>query len=315
MNIKTLIEKASKLDIINSNIINEIQYYPQINKNIAYIVGIVLLNEKNQICLIQEAKLTCYKRWYLPAGRVEPNETLNQAAIREAKEETGYSILPLRLFNIELGSTGNWYRFSFIARIEGGSLKTKPDKESLRADWFNLSDLSDIDLRSNDFIKLVDLGVRLYNMYGINSFNLNESNYLSLKDRFIISNDISKDLVVYGFVLLSETLDSFLFNKAQSFPGYIITSYLNYKYNLDYVTKNILFQECFKSLSTNINYKYLGIMSVSFSAQNNATQHGIEIVFVLNILNEQIYELNESYSWLKLDNQFDKNNLINLMIN
>lgn len=85
MDLKYLIEKP-ETNIINQDFLNETRIMPQINKNISYIVGVILLNDKNQICLIQEAKVSCYKKWYLPAGRVEPNENLNQAVIREAGE-------------------------------------------------------------------------------------------------------------------------------------------------------------------------------------------------------------------------------------
>lgn len=314
MNLNNLIE-TSKLDIINSDLLNELKYYPQIKKNVSYIVAIVLLNEQNQICLAQEAKLSCYKKWYLPAGKVEPNETLNQAAIREASEETGFMILPLRLFNIELGSTGNWFRFSFLARIVGGALKTKPDQESLCAGWFDLTELNQVDLRSNDFFRLVELGVSLYNSYGFNSFNLSESKYTSLKERFLLPKDVSNHLIVYGFVLLNETLDSCLLKADYSVPACIIASYITNNYNLSYVIRNILFPRCFKLINNrNVDYKCVGVSSVSFNADNHDNQHGIHIVFVLNILNEKSYEVNDLFSWIKLDNRFDISNLMNLMV-
>lgn len=51
----------------------------------------------------------------------------------------------------------SWIRFSIAANITGGELKTVPDKESLRADWFSLADLQNnrIPLRTNDFVPLV----------------------------------------------------------------------------------------------------------------------------------------------------------------
>lgn len=34
--------------------------------------------------MVQEAKQDCYKKWYLPAGRVEVGESLQEALLREA---------------------------------------------------------------------------------------------------------------------------------------------------------------------------------------------------------------------------------------
>ena len=36
----------------------------------------VIINEKNEILVMQEAKSSCAGQWYLPAGRVEPNESI-----------------------------------------------------------------------------------------------------------------------------------------------------------------------------------------------------------------------------------------------
>lgn len=63
MNLSYLIQTC-ELNLINSSLLNEVQLLPNIKKNTAYIVGVVLLNEKNQVCLIQEAKSSCYKKWY-----------------------------------------------------------------------------------------------------------------------------------------------------------------------------------------------------------------------------------------------------------
>lgn len=52
------------------------QFEPLTKKNTGYIVCGVLINDDGQILMMQEAKYSCYGTWYLPAGRVEPNENL-----------------------------------------------------------------------------------------------------------------------------------------------------------------------------------------------------------------------------------------------
>ncbi|MBD3360010.1 MAG: NUDIX domain-containing protein [Candidatus Buchananbacteria bacterium] len=49
-----------------------------------------LLNEQNQVLLIMKKKGFGQGKWNGPGGKVKKNETPEQAAIREVKEETGY---------------------------------------------------------------------------------------------------------------------------------------------------------------------------------------------------------------------------------
>lgn len=39
-------------------------------------MGAVIFNSHGEILMIQESKRSCYGKWYLPAGRMEPNETI-----------------------------------------------------------------------------------------------------------------------------------------------------------------------------------------------------------------------------------------------
>ncbi|MBI4022944.1 NUDIX domain-containing protein [Candidatus Berkelbacteria bacterium] len=48
-----------------------------------------------------------YGRWAFPKGRIEPNEGVPEAALRETKEEVGLSALEIVA---ELGNTDFWYR-------------------------------------------------------------------------------------------------------------------------------------------------------------------------------------------------------------
>ena len=49
---------------------------PITKKSVTYIVSAVAFNEKGEVLMMQEAKEALVDRWYLPTGKVEPNETL-----------------------------------------------------------------------------------------------------------------------------------------------------------------------------------------------------------------------------------------------
>ncbi|XP_050674838.1 8-oxo-dGDP phosphatase NUDT18 [Leptidea sinapis] len=130
-------------------------YKPVLGSNVTYVVACVILNDNDEILMMQEAKESCAGKWYLPAGRMEPRETIVQAAAREVLEETGLNCRPETLLVVETAG-GTWYRFVLTGRILGGELKTpaKADKESLQAKW--ISNLDEISLRANDVLHLIE---------------------------------------------------------------------------------------------------------------------------------------------------------------
>lgn len=71
--------------------------------------------------MIQEAKKECYGSWYLPAGRMEPEETIVEALQREVKEEAGLHCEPLTLLCVEERGP-SWIRFVFLAQPTGNSI-------------------------------------------------------------------------------------------------------------------------------------------------------------------------------------------------
>jgi len=135
--------------------------------NVTYIVaGIVIRNSSTngdfEVLLIQEAKQKCRGKWYMPAGHVEPGETIDEACRREMLEETGFECQVESLICMEVRGSG-WFRMAFTCQIIGGTIKTTADDESLASGWFSLASIRDrssgLQLRCRDFMNILDAAV------------------------------------------------------------------------------------------------------------------------------------------------------------
>jgi ADP-ribose pyrophosphatase YjhB (NUDIX family) len=83
-----------------------------------------------------------FETWVLPSGRVEEGESLAQAAIREAKEETGIEVELTRLVGIysRKGTMYPGYTALFAARPVGGERKLQPG-ETIAVEWFPFEEI------------------------------------------------------------------------------------------------------------------------------------------------------------------------------
>ncbi len=113
---------------------------------------LVAVRLAGRFLLVQERKEG--QAWYLPAGRVEPGETLARAAYRETLEEAGLPIILEGVIRLE-HSPGVFglsrLRVIFVARPAGDHpLKSQPDVHSLQARWVSLADLDDLPLRDGE---------------------------------------------------------------------------------------------------------------------------------------------------------------------
>lgn len=105
--------------------------------------------------IIKDGKILLIKRrstvfagtWVLPGGGVEYGETVEQAAVREAKEETGLDIEIVKLLNVYSDPKRD-PRFhsvstAFICKVNGGTLLKETD-ESTDAKFFSPEELKDL---------------------------------------------------------------------------------------------------------------------------------------------------------------------------
>lgn len=116
-----------------------------------FIVAGVVIHQDNKYLLVQERQPKAYKKWNLPAGKVDKGETIEQAAIREAKEEVGYDVeLGSKLLVVHV-SIDTPVLHAFEAKITGGTL-VFPKGELLDAKWFSYEEIKTLDLRNTDYI-------------------------------------------------------------------------------------------------------------------------------------------------------------------
>lgn len=113
--------------------------------------GGVLINRENKVYLIHKISRD---EWLLPKGTVEKNENLSETAIREVKEETGYTNIELLLTEPiaktkfpykepDTGITVNKYVTYYLFKVENSnSVETTEQmtKEELEGSWFDIED-------------------------------------------------------------------------------------------------------------------------------------------------------------------------------
>jgi 8-oxo-dGTP diphosphatase len=110
-----------------------------------------------------------HKRWTLPGGGVELQETTEQGAVREAKEETGYDVELLGLLGIEtdvIPGAGRTHadqrhrdlkavRVFYAARVVGGELTHERGGTTDEARWFPVAEVAALPR-----VSMVDTGLR-----------------------------------------------------------------------------------------------------------------------------------------------------------
>jgi len=131
-----------------------------------YGVVMVLVENDGRYVMIQEAMPKRGYPWFIPAGAVEPGESIVEAAKRETMEEAGLVIEPRHILRIEhfipydqdqQHPDAELWRFVMVAEATGGELKTVADEHSMQARWVRPTELHDLTLRSDEVFTLIEL--------------------------------------------------------------------------------------------------------------------------------------------------------------
>ncbi len=95
--------------------------------------------------LLVEEETSAGLRFNQPAGHWEQNETLIEASVREALEETAYDFEPEHLIGIyrwhAAESDTTYLRFAFSGSVINHHPELKLDDGILRAEWFTIEEI------------------------------------------------------------------------------------------------------------------------------------------------------------------------------
>ena len=107
-----------------------------------------VIKKNNSVILIKRKNEPFKGLWAIPGGFVNYNEKVEQAAIREAKEETGLDVKIEKLIGVysdpKRDPRGHTISAVFLCSVASGNLKADTDAED--ACEFNINSLKDLKL-------------------------------------------------------------------------------------------------------------------------------------------------------------------------
>jgi len=129
-------------------------------------VGAIIIEgpvEDCRVLLVKRAHPPLQSQWSIPGGVLEVGELVREAAIREAREETGLIVEPADLLGVydrvlrdaELRVQYHYVLVDFLCRRVGGELQAASDAAEVR--WFTIDELPALNL-AEDTLDVIQKG-------------------------------------------------------------------------------------------------------------------------------------------------------------
>jgi 8-oxo-dGTP diphosphatase len=112
------------------------------------VVGAALLNDGRLLAARRSAPPELAGRWELPGGKVEPDESPEQALVRELREELGVEAKSAERVPGEWPVRPGYVLQVWIARLLSGEPRPLEDHDELR--WLTVDEVWDVDWLDQD---------------------------------------------------------------------------------------------------------------------------------------------------------------------
>ena len=133
-------------------------------KNPSLTVDTIIFDESENIILIKRKNNPYKDHWALPGGFVEYGETVENAAIRETKEETSIDVTLISLVNVyskpDRDPRGHTVTVAYTAKGDFNQMKAADDACDIEI--FSKSDLKKIEL-AFDHAKIIEDAFKVNN--------------------------------------------------------------------------------------------------------------------------------------------------------
>lgn len=266
---------------------------------VCYIVSAVVIKE-GRVLMMREAKRSCRGTWYLPAGRVEKNEFLEEAVVREVLEETGLAFQPISIICVDSQGT-SWFRFTFVGLITGGKLKSlkEQDEESMEAGWFTSQEVfTSLLLRARDICPLINAGLKWYETKQDNPIcrllPAKKSHSCSIVGLLVVKRLERDDNRSLSCLLFHKTATDN--NSHPCFP-HKVTNFCMYGTSVSGIIEELI-----RDFDSHIQYRTHGCINVEHTGKPHGVADGLCLTFLVEVFLPVEEELLQGkYSWFELE--------------